>query len=169
MAHSHADLKTHILAQQKLIPVTSDSVEFCKCRFQRCIQTPFTQPGGWVKIYLPVSFPHYIPQCLNKRGAFKKDGAKESWSTATSSTPSLSCKGKRHLLCWKSQSFNPAGSRSVLPPTMTSCNTLCPSTTSTFPTALKPPHSFVLLQLKISLLSTGWDKPILEDDQYEFR
>lgn len=181
MAHSHADLKTHILAQQKLIAVTSDSVELCQCRFQKCIQIPFTATGGWVKIFLPASFPHCIPQCLNKRGAFKEEGAKESWPTIASSAPSLLTHharvkgtrfgGKARAGSHSVLSFNPAGSHWVLQPTMTSCNILCPNTTSTFPIALKmqPPHSFLFLQLKTSILSTQWDKPILEDDQYEFR
>lgn len=34
---------------------------------------------------------------------------------------------------------------------------------------MQPPRNFLFLQLKTPFLSMQWDKPILEDDQYEFR
>lgn len=168
MAHSHADLKTHILAQQMLIPVTSDSGESCQCTFQKCIQIPFTATGGWVKIYLPVSFPHYVPQCLNKRGYFKEEGAEESWPTAASDTPSLLAHharakgicfgGKARALTQLDQQW-PVATLFVL----------VPQPILAIPLKMQPPHYFQFLLLKTSIPSTKWDKPILGDDQYEFR
>ena len=45
LLYSHADLKPHSLAQQKVIPVAPNSGGLCQ-QFQMCIQIPITATGG---------------------------------------------------------------------------------------------------------------------------